>query len=113
MPGGAGGGDAGVEPIASVTLLESVMEEVAVSAPDAAAVADGSPAETMSPPLAFEAALWNHAAANGTLATASAVFQFKKELAFINPNRFPPLTRPPLMSPGWCYSLPSKWPADT
>ena len=121
MPAGAGIGDVGgmldasgasVRTVALVeSALKSELEEVEAAAPDAAAAAEGVSAEAMSPPLAFEEAPWNHAATNGTLATTSAVFQFKKELAFIIPNRFPPPMRPLLMSPGWRCSLPSKWPA--
>jgi len=100
--------DASGASVATVALVESVVEEAEVSVLDDDAVAEGASAEAMSPPLAFEEAPWNHAATNGTLATTSAVFQFKKELAFIKLNRFPPPTRPLLMSLGWRHLLPSK-----
>jgi hypothetical protein len=78
-------------------MLEEAEELTPVDASAAAIVSDGASAAAMSPPLAFEEAPWSQAATNGTMATTSVVFQFKKELAFINPDRFPPM-RPLLMS---------------
>jgi hypothetical protein len=101
MPAGAIGCDGCVA--STGCALEEKSSTVVGSA--VAEVSEEASTDAASPLLAADGVPWSHAATNGTLARTSAAFQFKKELAFINLNRFLPPIRPPLMSLPWCFQL--------